>query len=325
MQVCFWLYLSVAVLASSGIYLVIWSTQLVHSSLKYSTHINKSRTFPIHTMTPIWIFPAYPLLLQAPFASNLIDALPDAAAAARVNSVAIALAAVCVQGTGFLVSLMIYSAFIYRLMTQKLPRETTRPGMVSTAHPFPLHHEINPCAREAFTDLLQFVSVGPSGFTVAGIVHLGNIALLKIMPHGFMGDERAAFFVKLLSSFTGLWLWGLCLWFFIVSVGAHWQLMRPNDPEHHIRFDMTWYSFIFPNTAMITATQAIGKAFDSKPIKIFGTVLSVMLVVVWIYVFGMMLRALALRRLLWPGEVDEAEASKRGGRRMWPPLRGGII
>jgi hypothetical protein len=81
-------------------------------------------------MTPIWIFPAYPLLLVGPFAANLIDALPDSAAAARINSIAIALGAICIQGTGFLVSLMIYSAFIYRLMTQKLPRETTRPGMV---------------------------------------------------------------------------------------------------------------------------------------------------------------------------------------------------
>jgi hypothetical protein len=83
-------------------------------------------------MTPIWIFPAYPLLLLAPFAANLIDSLPDAAAAKRINSTAIALASICVQGTGFLVSLMIYSAFIYRLMTQKLPQETTRPGMVTT-------------------------------------------------------------------------------------------------------------------------------------------------------------------------------------------------
>jgi len=81
-------------------------------------------------MTPIWIFPAYPLLLIGPFAANLIDALPNAAAAARINSIVIALGAICIQGTGFLVSLMIYSAFIYRLMTQKLPRETTRPGMV---------------------------------------------------------------------------------------------------------------------------------------------------------------------------------------------------
>lgn len=82
-------------------------------------------------MTPIWIFPAYPLLLMAPFAANLIDALPDSASAARVDAISITFGALCIQGTGFLVSLMIYSAFIYRLMTQKLPRETTRPGMVS--------------------------------------------------------------------------------------------------------------------------------------------------------------------------------------------------
>ena len=90
-------------------------------------------------MTPIWVFPAYPLLLIAPFASNLIDALPSAAAANRINSVAIAFGAVCIQGTGFLVSLMIYSAFIYRLMTQKLPRETARPGMVVSLYQ-PLDH-----------------------------------------------------------------------------------------------------------------------------------------------------------------------------------------
>jgi tellurite resistance protein TehA-like permease len=88
-------------------------------------------------MTPIWIFPAYPLLLTAPFAANLIDSLPDAAAAARINSTAVAFGSICVQGTGFLVSLMIYAAFIYRLMTQKLPRETARPGMVRS-HPYKL-------------------------------------------------------------------------------------------------------------------------------------------------------------------------------------------
>lgn len=269
MQVCFWVYVGIAVIASSGIYLIIWSTQ----------------TFPIHTMTPIWIFPAYPLLLVAPFAANLIDSLPDAAAAARINSIAIAFGAVCLQGTGFCVSLMIYSAFIYRLMTQKLPRETTRPGM--------------------------FVSVGPSGFTVAGIVHLGNIVVLKIMPGGYMGNTQAPFVLKILSDMTGLWLWGLCLWFFIVSVGAHWQVMRPNDPEHHIRFDMTWYSFIFPNTAMVTATQAIGKAFNSTAIKIFGTVLAGLLIAVWMFVFGMMIRAFWLKRLLWPKTMDGSNLSTK--------------
>ncbi|RDW91577.1 hypothetical protein BP5796_02742 [Coleophoma crateriformis] len=257
MQICFWIYAAIAFLASAGIYLVIWSTQ----------------TFPIQSMTPIW---AYPLLILGPFASNLIDAVPDAAAAARIRSLSIALGAVTLQGTGFCVSLMIYSAFIYRLMTQKLPREVARPGM--------------------------FVSVGPSGFTVAGLVHIGNVLQTKVMPNGYLGHPDTGFFLKLIADLVGLWLWGLCLWFFIVSVGAHHKLMRPNNPKHHLQYDMTWFSFVFPNTAMITATQAIGKAFDSQAIKIVGTAMSGLLVLVWLFVFFMMFRAFWQRKLLWPEE-----------------------
>ncbi|KAL2073905.1 hypothetical protein VTL71DRAFT_11231 [Oculimacula yallundae] len=270
MQVCFWAYVSISVIASSGIYLIIWSTQ----------------SFPINQMTPVWIFPAYPLLLVAPFAANLIAALPDAAAATRINSIAIAFGGVCLQGTGFLVSLMIYSAFIYRLMTQKLPRETTRPGM--------------------------FVSVGPSGFTVAGLVLLGNSGISKIQPNEHFGNDNAEFFIKLISLLVGLWLWGLCLWFFLVSVGAHWQIIKPDPKQKHkIHFDMTWFSFVFPNTALVTATFAIANALHSRALRIFGTVLAVLLVMVWIYVFGMMIRAVVLGRILWPEQVDGAERIRR--------------
>jgi tellurite resistance protein TehA-like permease len=105
------------------------------------------------------------------------------------------------------------------------------------------------------------------------------------LPDGYAGHADAAFYLKLISDLAGLWLWGLCLWFFLVSVGAHWQVMRPNDPEHHIQFDMTWFSFVFPNTALVTATQAIGKSLGSDAIQIFGTVMAGLLVLVWIFVF----------------------------------------
>ncbi|KAG9228921.1 voltage-dependent anion channel-domain-containing protein [Amylocarpus encephaloides] len=268
MQVLFWSYASISFIASSGMYLIIWSTQ----------------TFPIHTMTPIWIFPAYPALMLAPMASSIISALPDAAAAQRINATAIAFGAVTIQGTGYMVSLMIYSAFIYRLMTQKLPRESTRPGM--------------------------FVSVGPSGFTVAGLVGLGS-NLNKILPDGYQGNADATSILELLSLMVGLWIWGLCLWFFLVSIGAHWSVMKPYDEKHHIHFDMTWYSFVFPNTALITATFAIGKALESKAIRIFGTVLSVLIVGLWLFIFFMMIRSLVFNRILWPGEIDGSEISWR--------------
>lgn len=102
-------------------------------------------------MTPVWVFPAYPLLLSAPFGSNLISAADRAGRPDGINTVPVALAAVTVQGTGFLISFMICAAFLYRLMTQKLPRDHQRPGV--------------------------FISIGPSAFTAAGLGEFKAILL----------------------------------------------------------------------------------------------------------------------------------------------------
>ena len=67
-------------------------------------------------MTPVWVFPAYPLLLTAPYAGTLIAAANNTAQIERINRLPVALAAVAVQGTGFLLSYMILAAFLYRLM-----------------------------------------------------------------------------------------------------------------------------------------------------------------------------------------------------------------
>jgi tellurite resistance protein TehA-like permease len=85
-------------------------------------------------MTPIWIFPCYPLLVIGPHAGALAEALQHHR---PLSALSIIVGGFVFQGIGFLLSLMIYAAFIYRLMTEKLPEENLRPGM--------------------------FVSVGPSG------------------------------------------------------------------------------------------------------------------------------------------------------------------
>lgn len=83
-------------------------------------------------MTPTWVFPAYPLLLTATFASNLIGAADEAGRALFDGGTGVALGAITTQGTGCLIAFLISSAFIYRLMTQKLPRDFQRPGIVSS-------------------------------------------------------------------------------------------------------------------------------------------------------------------------------------------------
>ncbi|KAI0180692.1 voltage-dependent anion channel-domain-containing protein [Hypoxylon sp. FL1284] len=256
MEWLFWIYIVVSVLASAGMYLVLWSTQI----------------FPIHTMTPVWVFPGYPLLLTAPFASTLIAADASASSNSSVHKLAIAMCAITVQGTGFLISFMICAAFIYRLMTQKLPRDMQRPGV--------------------------FISIGPSGFTVAGIVSLGQQSRI-VIPDSFQGSTHSIVILRLLSTMIGLWLWGLSVWFFLVSVGSLWKYVRP---ECKMPFQMTWWSFVFPNTALVTATLALATAVGSNGLRIVGCVMAGLLIIVWLLVFIKMLRCLWKRELLWPKE-----------------------
>ncbi|KAI8634337.1 voltage-dependent anion channel-domain-containing protein [Xylariaceae sp. FL1651] len=259
MEVLFWVYLFVSVSASAGMYLILWSTQI----------------FPIHTMTPVWVFPAYPLLLTAPFAANIISADRVGPGDPQINRVAIAVTAVTVQGTGFLIAFMICAAFIYRLMTQKLPRDMQRPGV--------------------------FISIGPPAFTVAGLVLLGQ-QTQAILPPDYSGEPHAAFILELLSTVVGLWLWGLSEWFFIVSVGSLWKYTRHN---RKMPFQMTWWSFVFPNTALVTATLALSQALDSSGLRIYGCVTAAALVLVWVLVFANMIRCLWTRQLLWPKDLEK--------------------
>ncbi|KAI1337261.1 voltage-dependent anion channel-domain-containing protein [Xylariaceae sp. FL0016] len=258
MQWLFWVYIIVSVSASAGMYLILWSTQI----------------FPIHTMTPVWVFPGYPLLLTAPFAANLIAVDRVAADDPKIHRLAIATCAVTVQGTGFLISFMICAAFIYRLMTQKLPRDAQRPGV--------------------------FISIGPAGFTVCGLVLLGQQAH-DIIPTNFQGEPHVTLILKTLSTLIGLWLWGLSLWFFLISVGSLWKYVRP---ERKMPFQMTWWSFVFPNTALVTATLALSQAIDSSGLKIFGCIVAAALIIVWVLVFATMVHCLWKRELLWPKDLE---------------------
>ncbi|KAK4101538.1 hypothetical protein N658DRAFT_425452 [Parathielavia hyrcaniae] len=253
MEALFWIYLAISTLFSAGLYLTLWSTQ----------------SFPIHTMTPVWVFPAYPLLLTAPFGGGLITAAANTDRLPSLHAVPVALAAVTVQGTGFLISFMICAAFLYRLMTQKLPRDHQRPGV--------------------------FISIGPAGFTAAGLVQIGR-QTTAIFPPDFLGSEHTAHIMRILAYMAALWLWGLSVWFFLVSVGSLWKYLRP-ESKGKLRFQMTWFSFVFPNTALVIATEQLGTAFNSTGLIIFGCVLTAFLVLVWALVFTKMIRCLWRREL----------------------------
>jgi tellurite resistance protein TehA-like permease len=92
------------------------------------------------------------------------------------------------------------------------------------------------------------MSVGPFAFTAAGMVQLGIVAEDIVKP-GFLGAPNVVEILRVLGTFVGLWLWGLSWWFCLVSVGAFWKYLRPRS---RLTFQMTWWSFVFPNTALVS-------------------------------------------------------------------------
>ena len=175
-------------------------------------------------------------------------------------------------------------------MTQKLPQESLRPGM--------------------------FISVGPSGFTISGVIGMGQ-SLPRVVPPDFMGPGNgplAGQVSLIMANWLGLWLWGLAFWFFFVSVGAHWSTVRPGHAR--VGFAMTFYSYIFPNTALTTATFSVARALDGNgAINVVGCVMSGLLVCAWMAVFGMMVRAVVRREILWSQKQEDRE---EGGWKAWP-------
>lgn len=101
----------------------------------------------------------------------------------------------------------------------------------------------------------------------------------------------------------------LAIFFFFIATFAHLFAIG----QGRMIFSMAWFSFVFPNTALITATFAIGKAYSCKPIEIIGLVMTILLILMYFFVVYMMIRAIRLRHILWP---QKGEDKDEGGFRI---------
>lgn len=59
--------------------------------------------------------------------------------------------------------------------------------------------------------------------------------------------------------------------------------------------------------ALTTATFAVGKALNNVAINVVGCVMACFLVVAWVTVFSVMIRAIILKDILWPQKQEDRE------------------
>lgn len=142
--------------------------------------------------------------------------------------------------------------------------------------------------------------------------------LPSVVNTNFMGTGMGSLAAKMsviMANWWGIWLWGLAVWWFLVSCGAHFGPARKGK----LHFAMTWFSFVFPNTALVTATFAVSTALHgdlvdevgiphgARPFQVAGICMTVALVLMWLFVAGMMVRAVILRQILWPQMQEDRD------------------
>ncbi|KAK3110001.1 hypothetical protein LTR53_016160 [Teratosphaeriaceae sp. CCFEE 6253] len=219
----------------------------------------KSERLLIKDAMPNWVFPMYPLLVVGPKAAAFIPSQPQS------NAYPMWVAGVMLQGLAWTVSIMIYAMYMQRLMTGELPPPSTRPGM--------------------------YISVGPAGYTAAGLIGLGKRAP-SVLPANAFGISNVpdGEIVRALGILAGTFIIMSSLWFFFVSSVAIIADIK------RMTFTLNWWAFVFPNAGLTLAAIQLGGAYSSPAINGVCSALTIFLVIMWLIVASANIRA------LWRGD-----------------------
>lgn len=231
----------------------------------------------------------YPFLVLGPLAGSLVKDQPDGAA------LPILVGGLLFQGLGWLFAYMIYTIYLTRLISSGLPDESTRPGMYVSVGPA---GKLVP--RHVFGAILTKL-----GYTSATLVSLGNQAP-NVLPTNFLGnssDIPTGYLWKAFGLAAGMFVWLLGFWFFaLTTVCILYGIPRMN-------FTLQWWAFVFPNAGLTLAAIQIENVMGSDGIKGVTSGMTIVLVIAWLFVAVMNIKAVWERKILWPGTdvgvVDE--------------------
>ena len=255
------------------LYWIYFAAAMLIAVLQYHVIFQVERLTPEDAM-PVWILPAYPFLVSGVLAANVAETQP------QQYAVELILAGIAGLGLGWMLALFVYTVYLNRLISGSMPEPSLRPGM--------------------------YMSVGPAAYTCAGLISLGKQAMERL-PDDFLGITTfpVGELWYAISVPAGLFLWLIAIWFSALSTVSIVHSVRK------MSFALQWWSFIFPNAGLASATIQVGQALDSKPIKLAATVITIMLVPLWFMIAIAHVRAIWLRQILAPGKdigVDDVNS-----------------
>ncbi|KAI1380723.1 voltage-dependent anion channel [Hypoxylon crocopeplum] len=239
----------------------------------------------IQDMTPAWDLPIFPFMLSGTVAAN------GAAFQPPNEAVPMIIGGLTAQGLGMCVSIMMYGIYVRRMIQWGFPSPNSRPGM--------------------------FIAVGPPSFTSLAIIGLAD----DFPQHyNYFGADAVTIQVlRILATFTSIFIWSLSLWFFCISVVANLAVRK------QITFHLNWYAYVFPNVGFTITTIAIGKTLKSPGIMAVGSAMSLLLVAMWIFVFINHMRAIVNREIMSDGKDEDVYVNEKKHAHVKPPKSGSDI
>jgi tellurite resistance protein TehA-like permease len=246
-------------------------------------------------MASAWLLPIVSSVVAAASGGIVSNALvPYSPSLARSTIIV----SYVVWGTGVPPAMFIITLWIYRSAIHGLPAAAALPSV--------------------------FLPLGPCGQGSFGIVLLGkvtrNLAYNHDLGFSVVSGESARNIADAIYAgglVTGLIFWGLGLmWYVLASAFFIEHCVRNRSYVGAKSFSIGFTALTFPIGVWATATTELAAELDSPAFKIIGTVVSIQVVLNWLYVFLMTCWKAFDGTIFVAPEV----AGFEGGR---PPLRWG--
>ena len=125
----------------------------------------------------------------------------------------------------------------------------------------------------------------------------------KVIPVDFLGISSVPTgdVWKAIGVPAGIFIWLLAFWFCALSTVS---VIRSVKEMH---FTLNWWAFVFPNVGLTIALIQIANVLGSNGIKGVCSALTIILVILWIFVALMNVRAVWRGDILWPGMDEDME------------------
>lgn len=202
----------------------------------------------LDSMTGAWLLPIVPAVVCSASGGWVASVLPQERAIITLT------VSWVLWGIGISLSFLVFACYFHRLVLFNLPN----PEVIISA----------------------FLPLGPCGQGSFAIIKLGEVASTITSDVGICGLPDSGKIVLVTSVIVGLMLWGLGLWWLIHGTACVAIRMLSS----RLRFNMGFWSFIFPLGVFISGTIALGETMKSKFFDYLSVVLLACLAILYCFI-----------------------------------------